>query len=349
MMRYVAGHILGPDGFRHGHLGIERGAIVESGEGDPPQRPVLTGVITPSFINCHTHVADAHVRLDTSLSLEELVAPPDGLKHRQLGSMDDESLRASMRSSMDMMIRSGTSRFIDFREGGEQGSAALRSLRGPPHARIMGRPSALSYDKDEASRLLLNADGIGISAVSDWKAKDLEALAEQARGEGRPFALHVSESRREDIEAVLSLQPSFLVHMSSASDADMRRVADEGVTTVVCPRSNLFMGTVTPLARMVEAGMELALGTDNFMNGDGDMRAEMECMARLLRSQRADASHALSAAFDAPRKLLNLQSELSMAKGAPADLVAFEHQGSDPMCELLFRAGNGRRTALIRQ
>ncbi len=348
-MRYVAGHILGPDGFREGHLGIERGAIVETGDGDPPQRPVLRGIITPSFINCHTHVADADVRLDLSLPLEELVAPPHGLKHRQLGSMDEDSQRASMRRAMDMMLRSGTSRFIDFREGGERGSAALRSLRGPPSPVIMGRPAGLSYDEEEVERLLRSCDGIGVSAVSDWRPRDLEALAEHARQAGRPFALHVSEARREDIEAVLSLQPSFLVHMCSASDADMRRVADEGLSTVVCPRSNLFMGLVPPLARMAEAGMELALGTDNFMNCDGDMRAEMECMARLLRSQQADASLALSAAFLSPRKLLNLQSELPMAKGGPADLVAFEHQGSDPICDLLFRSGNVRRTALIRQ
>jgi len=345
---YIAGQILRGSEFEEGYLGIDRGKIVESGCGTPPERPVKEGIVVPSYVNCHTHVGDAAVSLDLSLSLEELVAPPDGLKHRALGKMTDEMLRSSMRIATGMMLDTGTSHFIDFREGGRNGAEALAGLSSPPHATIMGRPSALRYDEEEISSIIKTAHGIGISSISDWETTELDRLADHLHREGVPLALHASEGRREDIEKILSLEPAFIVHMCEAEDGDMRRVADEGVPTVVCPRSNLFMGRVPPLSRMVDAGLDLALGTDNFMNADGDMRAEMEMMARLLRSQGSDARLALEAAFISSRKLLNLDSELPFSEGRAANLAVYRGRGTEPACDLLFRSGNGAGMVCIR-
>lgn len=334
--------------FEEGYLGIERGVIAECGGGKPPERPVMEGVVVPSYVNCHTHVGDAAVSLDLGLGLEDLVAPPHGLKHRALASMTDDELRSSIRTATGMMLTTGTSHFIDFREGGLAGSEALAASSPPPHATIMGRPSGLRYDAEELDSIIGTAQGIGISSISDWKASELDALADHLHRKDVPLALHASEGRREDIERILSLEPSFIVHMCEADDKDMRRVCDEGVTTVICPRSNLFMGKVPPLSRMVDAGMELALGTDNFMNADGDMRAEMEMMARLLRSQGSDARLALEAAFVSSRKLLNLDSELPFSEGKAANLVVYKGRGTEPACDLLFRCGNGTSMVCIR-
>ncbi len=347
-MIYIAGQILRGSTFEEGYLGIDRGIIVETGSGRSPERPAIEGIVVPSYVNCHTHVGDAAVSLDLGLSLEELVAPPDGLKHRALAAMSGDMLRSSILSATGMMLDTGTSHFIDFREGGIMGTEALAGLSPPPHATIMGRPSDLRYDEEEVSSIIDIAHGIGISSISDWERSELDALADHLHREKVPFAMHASEGRREDIDRILSLEPSFIVHMCEATDVDMRRVGEEGVPTVICPRSNLFMGKTPPLSRMIEAGMELCIGTDNFMNADGDMRAEMEMMARLLRSQGSDARLAIDAAFISSRKLLNLDAELPFTEGRAANLVVYKGRGTEPACDLLFRSGNGMGMVCIR-
>ncbi len=347
-MIYISGQILQGTSFQEGYLGIERGLIVETGDGQPPERPVREGIIVPSFVNCHTHVGDADVSLDPSLTLEEMVAPPRGMKHRALAAMDQTSLDLSIARARALMRVSGTSHFIDFREGGVEGANSLTKLKGPPYPKVMARPKGMEYDHEEVSRLLSCADGVAVSSVSDWEVDELDSLVEHVRREGKPFAMHASEGRREDMGRILSLQPSFLVHLCAADDGDMRMVADAGVPVVVCPRSNLFMGMVPPLSRMLDAGIALALGTDNFMNSDGDMRSETEMMARLLRSQGRDGLQAIQAAFVESRKLLNLESELPLTEGKAADLVVYEGRGSSPACDLLFRSGNGASMVCIR-
>ena len=42
----------------------------------------------------------------------------------------------------------------------------------------------------------------------------------------------------QDIEAVIDLKPDFLVHMCHASDSDLQKARDAGISIVVCPRSN---------------------------------------------------------------------------------------------------------------
>lgn len=128
----------------------------------------------------------------------------------------------------------------------------------------------------------------------------------------------------------------------------MREVADADVPVVVCPRSNMFMGKAPPLSRMLDAGLRLALGSDNFMNCDGDMRSESEMMARILRMQGRDGLEAINSAFIESRKLLNLESDLPLSEGKAADLVVYEGRGRNPACDLLFRSGNGASMVCIR-
>jgi cytosine/adenosine deaminase-related metal-dependent hydrolase len=151
------------------------------------------------------------------------------------------------------------------------------------------------------------------------------------------MALHASENRREDIDLVLSLQPRFLVHMVEASDADMRRCADEGVPTVICPRSNMFFGRQTPVKRMMEAGMDMALGTDNAMVCNPDMRAEGETLLRLLKSQNGDSRGLLDTCVLRMRKILNAESGLPIRLGEEAELAIYPGEGVAPLADLFLR------------
>ncbi|MGE4275396.1 MAG: deaminase, partial [Candidatus Methanomethylophilaceae archaeon] len=288
-MFYISGQILLGDEFVTGHLGIEDGVIREIGDGDSPEPPLHTGIVIPAFVNGHTHCADGGAPIGLDMGLLEAVAPPCGLKHRHLEASSDESLLASMAEFMHQGLRQGSTAFVDFREGGLHGVQLLDSLPLTMRRTVLGRPISAHYDAQEVDGILDSCDGLGLSCVSDMDRSYLEALADHTHRRGKIMALHASENRREDIDLVLSLQPRFLVHMVEASDADMRRCADEGVPTVICPRSNMFFGRQTPVKRMMEAGMDMALGTDNALVCNPDMRAEGETLLRLLKSQNGDS------------------------------------------------------------
>jgi cytosine/adenosine deaminase-related metal-dependent hydrolase len=130
---------------------------------------------------------------------------------------------------------------------------------------ILSRPSSMEYDKEEVNSLLNNSQGIGISAISDWDYSNLEKLATSAKERGKMFAIHASEWMREDIDAILDLNPDFLVHMVRATDDDLEIVADSRVPVVVCPRSNAFFSLRPNIDLMIDHGIQLMLGTDNAM------------------------------------------------------------------------------------
>jgi cytosine/adenosine deaminase-related metal-dependent hydrolase len=337
-MRYVSGLVLGQDGFFQGHVGMEEGIIVEVGGGRKAGADAQ-GLIVPTLVNGHTHIADHLVPLDPSLSLEELVAPPHGLKHRMLEAAREEDLLRALLEMKRFMARRGVSHFLDFREGGYAGAEALRRLDGEgSHPFIMGRPKELEFCRQDVRRLLEVADGVAISSISDWEYSELQKLAKEVRSQGRPFALHASEWVREDIDRVLDLKPSYLVHLTEGTDEDMARVAQEGVPVVVCPRSNLYFGKVPPLARLLRQGITLALGTDNAMVCLPDMLAEMEQAARLLRAQGCRGiQEALRMALNG-RKLLNGQESLCIEPGARCELMVLRHRGGDPTTDLVLRS-----------
>src|SRR5439155_26918103 len=97
------------------------------------------------------------------------------------------------------------------------------------------------------------------------------------------FAIHWSERLREALAKVRQLQPHFLVQMVHAADGDLGRCADARVPIVVCPRSNAFFGMTPDIPRMLRAGVELWLGTDNAMINVPSILREMEFAYRVAR------------------------------------------------------------------
>ena len=272
----LEGMVLGRGGLRPGYMLVEDNAAVEVGGGDCPVEPDVRGVVLTGVVNGHTHCADYGLSIPPGMSLEELVAPPDGLKHRYLKEASDEELSASMaRFSADSRA-SGASAFVDFREGGLHGCRLLRAAA--PDAVILGRPLSPEFDPEEVAGILEVADGIGISSVSDMEARE----------ERKAFAIHVSERVREDIDFVLSLDPAFVVHMCEATDDDLAKCAEAEVPIVVCPTSNAYFGKVPPIARAEAAGADLALGTDNGMLRTPDILDEARVFAEAAARQGGD-------------------------------------------------------------
>lgn len=318
-----AGKLLLADAALDGWLEAEGAQVVGWGEGPPPRKPDAQGWIVPAPVNAHTHVADSFLRdrPGKPVTVAELVGP-GGWKQRHLATGSPADIAAGIERYVGEMAAIGTARFLDFREGGLAGVRVLRGMAKdlPVQPVILGRPTTNTFNDAEAAGLLREADGIGLSAMRDFaKAADVEAWAEACHDAGKPFALHVSEAKREDIDAVLALEPSFLVHATQATPDDLRSIADADVPVIVCPRSNAYYGIKVPLDRMLSAGVAVAVGTDNGMLHDGDLLAELALLS--AEWPKVPLKDLLRMVTWTPRAIAGPPSALPPKKGQPLDVV----------------------------
>jgi cytosine/adenosine deaminase-related metal-dependent hydrolase len=265
-------------------------AVEEGDVGD------ATDVVAPAFVNAHTHLGDSIAKeAGAGLSLDELVAPPDGLKHRLLRAASREETAAAIARSLRFMRATGTGAFVEFREGGVEGVAVLRdalarafdgeaddgttgdaggatggpAVAGRLDATILGRETAAAFGA---------ADGFGASGARDGDFATVRAAARQA---GKPFAIHAGERDPDDVDAALALEPDLLVHMTNATPDQLDRTGDAGIPVACCPRSNLVTDVGVPPLAALDERTTVALGTDNAMLNSPSMFRELEFAAKL--------------------------------------------------------------------
>ncbi|HVM46244.1 MAG TPA: amidohydrolase family protein [Candidatus Thermoplasmatota archaeon] len=321
-------------GFRRGWVAVEAGRIVDAGRGAAPRAADARGVLMPSLVNAHTHVADrlARGRIPEGISLAAAVEPPHGLKYRLLREAGEEALRASIRAACSEARAAGTRVLYDFREGGVAGTRALREgaagtgvepvvLAAPAHGE-MPAPG-------EAEALLALADGFGLSAVRDVTPSFAREHAARARAAGARFAVHWSEGVHEPLDHALDLAPDFLVHAVQATPDDVARIAEARVPIVTCPRSNLRLVRALPdLRAWLDAGIDVCIGSDNAMLQTVSVLDELRFARERLPDVRPEELVAM--AVDAPRRRLAPPGAMrAWEPGEPADLVVLEGSG-DP-------------------
>ncbi|NKE36409.1 amidohydrolase family protein [Natronococcus sp. JC468] len=228
-------------------------------------------VILPPFVNAHTHVGDSIAKeAGGGLSLEELVAPPDGLKHRLLRKASREELVDAIGRSLRYMQRGGTAACLDFREGGVEGVELLEDAADGLEL------EALSFARGSVAAMEAG-DGFGASGANDGDFEDERAATHEA---GKPFGIHAGEGDPSDLDGALDLEPDFLVHVVHPEPDHLERIADAEVPIVLCPRSNLVTGVGFPPAAELAERTTLALGTDNVMLNSPSMFREMEFLAK---------------------------------------------------------------------
>ncbi|MFA7563163.1 MAG: amidohydrolase family protein [Methanoculleus sp.] len=279
--RVFTGRALLGEDFREEDVTITvSGGIITSIE--PSSRPAERWIV-PAFFNAHTHLGDT-VAMDTPTrgSLADLVKPPNGLKHRILAATPRAELVRGMRSSISTMIATGTTGFADFREGGIEGVAALREAA----TGLDCRPVIFGREGGEGA-----SEGAGISSVHD--VANAEEIVRDARAAGKLVAFHAGERKPDDVDDALAFEPDMLVHCTHATDAQLRRIVDMDIPIAVCPRSNWLLGvaasaTHPPVARILELGGTLYLGTDNVMFVQPDMLQEMAFAATIYRARPED-------------------------------------------------------------
>jgi cytosine/adenosine deaminase-related metal-dependent hydrolase len=279
-MQFVCGEILTTDGFQKGYINFEKNKIITMKKGTCPKKPVAKGLIIPTFVNAHTHIGDSFIKKKHAKlpkNIEELVGPPNGLKHRLLSRASDKEIINGMKNSIYEMKKTGVSIFCDFREGGKNGLNLLKiALKNQDILPVIfSRPKDLKYDSKEINDLLNSSNGIGLSSISDWEYPEIVKIAKHVKKNNKIFGIHASERCREDIDLILDLKPDFLVHMTKASESDFIKVKENNIPVVICPRSNDFFG-ITPNYKLIKkTDLTFLIGTDNAMLNNSSVLDEI--------------------------------------------------------------------------
>ena len=298
----------------------------------------LKAIVVPGFVNAHTHIGDSVAFPAPKGSVEEIVGPPDGYKHRILRSAPRKSKIDAMKESIGLMSRTGTSAFVDFREGGLEGLKEFSDAQtdDSPRSAVLGRPLGVESKRREIDAILDACDGIGMSACRDWPADVLRDVSRAAKSKKKMFALHASEVVREDMDQILDLGPSFLVHMTCALESDLAQCAREGLPIVVCPRSNEFFGLCPDIPMMLRAGVTVGLGTDNCMVSKPDMLEELKAAYRLSKAKGGITPlETVRLASFSGRKVLNANGNITTEIDVKDDLAVIGMGGDDPLCDLV--------------
>lgn len=332
-MRTASGLIYQNGKFSEGSLSFSKGRMNISRQLN--ESAEIHGLILPQTVNCHTHLGDAFIIRPEKCSVEELVAPPNGLKHRMLRTVGQEEQVSSMREAISRMASAGSSHFIDFRENGLEGTRRLliASLGSGVRPIILGRPD--SSDVDEISALLSVADGIGLSAISDIEFDFARQLADHAHQTDKIFAVHASEAKRENMDLILDLEPDLLVHLVHSDISDIRDCASLDVPVAVCPSSNAFFGLKPPVRQLLDEGVRVCLGSDNAMLAEPNIIEEMRSLRRMFPLSELSDEEIVDLGFNEGRKVLNSLPGLGDAIAEETDFFVLETQADEPFRRIL--------------
>jgi 5-methylthioadenosine/S-adenosylhomocysteine deaminase len=201
--------------------------------------------------------------------------------------------------------------------------------------------------------------------VSDPTFDRINTLAEQL---GLPIHTHIHETADEIQHSLKQhgvrplerlarlglLGPHLIgVHAIHVTEAEIGLLAQHGCHVAHCPSSNLKLASgIAPVTRLIQAGVNLGLGTDGAASNNRlDLFAEMRLAALLAKGASGDASAlpaaaALRAATLDAARALNLDDRIgSIVPGKRADLVAVDLRGLsnqplfDPVSHLVYVAG----------
>ena len=317
-------------------------------------------VLIPGLVNAHTHAAMSLMRgLADDLPLMEWLEQHIWPVEQKWVS--ESFVRDGTELAIAEMIRGGTTCFNDmyFFPDIVAHVASRVGMRACVGLLLIDFPTVWAKDVVEyldkgAAVFDEYADNPLISAafaphapysVSDGSLEKMQIYVGELN---LPIHMHVHETAFEVTQALKSdnnrrplhrladlglLGPEFMaVHMTQLNDDDIQLIADYNAHVVHCPESNLKLASgFCPVQRLIDAGINVALGTDGAAsNNDLDMLGEMRCAALLAKGvaqnpQAVPAHIALNMATINGARALGLESEIgSLVAGKSADVVALD-------------------------
>ncbi|HEX5613196.1 MAG TPA: TRZ/ATZ family hydrolase [Burkholderiales bacterium] len=337
-------------------------------------------VLIPGLVNAHTHAAMSLMRgLADDRPLERWLR--EHIWPAEAGHVSAEFVHDGTLLACAEMLRGGITCFNDmyfFPEAALE--AALQAgMRASLGMIVIEFPSAYASDPDDYLRK-------GLALRDRWREHPLASfcLAPHAPytvsdatfrrvatilGElDVPLHIHLHETE-DEVERSVSehglrplerlsrlglLGPSLLaVHSVHLTPQEIALLARHGASVVHCPSSNLKLASgFAPVASLLQAGVNVALGTDGAASNNRlDLMQEMRQAALLAKAVARDAeampAHvALRCATLAGAAALGLGDRIgSIVPGKFADLVAIRLLGPelepcfDPVSHLVYAAG----------
>jgi len=338
-------------------------------------------IVSPSLINSHVHLGDSVAKdIGDGEPIENVVKPPNGLKHRLLAKTDPSDIRSSMRNSLKEMLGTGTTTIVDFREGGVNGISQIdeASKDIPIRKIVLGRQNTfikdpsyksgsehLNDDFDEIRKnsleLLKYADGVGLSGFGEVNDEVAKIITETCSQVGKISAIHAAEyeqvqrnslksTGKTEVERALDCEFNFLIHLTSPINNDLDLLTNGKQSVVCCPRSNgaLSVG-IPPIKEMWSRGINLLLGTDNVMFNSPNMFREMEYALKITRGfykEYFPPVEILKMATVNAGQALNLNLGC-IQEGMVADIMMVELLSDNPILSLINRTESKNIIGLV--
>ena len=263
-------------------------------------------IVSPSFLNAHTHIGDSIIKDEgDGLSLSEIVKPPNGIKHRALESSSDEDLISSMGEAMLLMLDSGTTHFIDYREGGVKGVNLLREAAKdiPINPIILGRDDSFYGDDPDLHRVKVNlrkllkvADGVAPSGFGEIEPEVAELIVKECNDKSKISSIHVAESVNAqkksferfsvgEVELGVNYDFNQLVHLTNPIFNDVNSVSNSNCNITFCPRANASLAVgIPPVFDFLERGKKPLIGSDNLMINTPNILRDLEFTLKIIRA-----------------------------------------------------------------
>jgi 5-methylthioadenosine/S-adenosylhomocysteine deaminase len=335
--------------------------------------------LLPGLVNAHTHAAMTLFRgfaddLPFEVWLRERIWPAE------VRLVGPEFVADGTRLAIAEMLTGGITCFSDMYffpdvVGAIAAEAGMRAMLG---MLALDFPTAWAKDADEYLRKGLEVHDRfrpeplittafaphSPYAVGDATLAHIRRLADEL---DVPVHMHVHETAAEVDSAQAAtgrrplarlaelglVTPSLIgVHATALTDAEIDLLATAGAHVVHCPRSNLKLASgLCPVAKLLDAGVNVALGTDGAASNNRlDLWAEMQAAALLAKqvagsAAAVPASLALRMATINGARALGLGGEIgSLLAGKAADVICVNLSGVehhpllDPVSELVYAA-----------
>ncbi len=347
------------------YIGVTNGKIsyISTKAPQEPANQVIDGrgmVLMPGLINCHTHIPMTPLRGygdDHNLSdwLNNYIFPKEDL-------WDARAIRAATLLGLAECLRFGTTSISDMYYFSDTICQCVDEvgIKGNISRSITVFEDDYCFDKHAPSQELVALKEkwhghdhgriqVEASIHAEYTSFDKvwHGLAEYAINNGIGMHVHVSETKNEHESCLekYGLTPAQLLdvyhvwdtrsiaaHCVWLTDEDMELFARRGVTAVHCPNSNLKLASgIAPVRKMLNKGMNVALGTDGVSSSNNaDLFEAIKLAALLSNGSTLDpvsltAQEALKMATVNGAKAQGRELECGMiAPGMDADLIMLD-------------------------
>lgn len=333
-----------------GFIGVTGDKITYIGKTRPmeflPQKIIKADnmIALPGLQNAHTHAPMVLMRnyvtdLPLEIWLKNYIMPIEDKLTR-------EHLRNGSMLAIAEMIKSGTTAFLDMYfevditaeaalEAGIRANISMGLLTS--HMMDQGLMKAKKFCRAFYRKYMGKGNGLintnmEVHSVYLYDEKMLFAAADFARETGLHINIHLHESKIEVQNSIAQYGlspimeclkcgildvPVTAAHTVWMDDGELDIMKEKNVRPVHNPSSNMMLGSgLAPIAKMLEKGIPIALGTDSAAsNNDMDMFGEMHMAGLLHKGRELDAT------------VVKAEEILEMATKNGAEAMGFKNTG----------------------